>query len=243
MSLPADHSFRIVTKTPVFETKKITSENILLLKKTFTSSLKKLKQSSIYALLVHRPADLFCENGELILEVLTEFKRNKLVDKIGVSVYNSHEIEKVFAMGFDIDLIQLPLNVLDQRLLTSGTLKDLKKKKIEIHARSIFLQGLLLKSPEELDPFFNPVRPILKKYHQYIESIQLTPLQSAISFVQHVAEVDHLIIGIENLAQFNQLLTAETVRFQGMDAFKHFSVDDERYLNPSKWTLKGGNDS
>jgi hypothetical protein len=46
------------------------------------------------------------------------------------------------------DLIQLPFNVFDNRLIVKGHLKKLIAKSIEIHARSVFLQGITLFSRE-----------------------------------------------------------------------------------------------
>lgn len=80
---------------------------------------------------------------------MQQLKAQHLVKNIGVSVYEGKQIDGILER-FDIDLIQLPLNVLDQRLLHSGHLAKLKNAGIEIHARSVFLQGLLLVSPAEL---------------------------------------------------------------------------------------------
>ena len=53
----------------------------------------------------------------------------------------------------DIEAIQLPLNLFDERFLNSGWIGKLKKNNVEIHIRSIFLQGLILK--KELPSYFN----------------------------------------------------------------------------------------
>ena len=48
------------------------------------------------------------------------------------------------------DVIQLPFNVFDNRFQVTGKLKKLKRLKVEIHARSIFLQGLFFKDVKNL---------------------------------------------------------------------------------------------
>ena len=57
--------------------------------------------------------------------------------------------------NYNIDLIQIPLNLFDRRFEKQGYLEKFKKKHIEIHTRSIFLQGLLLenKVPKNFKPW------------------------------------------------------------------------------------------
>ena len=43
--------------------------------------------------------------------------------------------------------MQVPFSLLDQRLLQDGSLARLKDLGVEIHARSLFLQGLLFMEP------------------------------------------------------------------------------------------------
>ena len=50
--------------------------------------------------------------------------------------------------------MQAPLNIFDRRLISSGWFKKLKNKKVEVHARSIFLQGLLLKESSKITSKF-----------------------------------------------------------------------------------------
>ena len=45
---------------------------------------------------------------------------------------------------YNIDVVQIPYNILDKRVIYSGWYRKLKKIGIEVHARSIFLQGLLV---------------------------------------------------------------------------------------------------
>ena len=70
-------------------------------------------------------------------------------------------------MKLKIDLrqksIQIPVNALDRRAIHSGLLRRLKTKGVEIHARSVFLQGLLLMQPTELPEFFSRYVPTLPR--------------------------------------------------------------------------------
>ena len=79
-------------------------------------------------------------------------KNKKLINKIGVSVYDVDELEEIIDTH-QIDIVQLPSNIFDQRFMKSGILARLKSLEVEIHARSTFLQGLLLR-PLEVTPLF-----------------------------------------------------------------------------------------
>ena len=67
-----------------------------------------------------------------------------MVKKIGISIYEFSMFEKI-NKNFRIDMIQIPLNILDRRINLKKISKIAKKEKIELHVRSIFLQGILLK--------------------------------------------------------------------------------------------------
>ncbi len=86
--------FKIVTKTPHLNTKEITKKELSILTDTFKNSLKNLNQKNIYGLLIHNTDDLFSKNGYLLLETLQQLKKEKLVEKIGVSVYTPKQIKK-----------------------------------------------------------------------------------------------------------------------------------------------------
>ena len=111
--------------------------------KNFHHSLKKIKKTKVKGLLVHNIEEVKDSQFSVVFKQLNELKRQGLVEKIGFSTYTPKQIDFLLN-NFDFDLVQLPFNVFDNRLIQGGQLKALKKKKIEIHARSIFLQGLLL---------------------------------------------------------------------------------------------------
>ncbi len=93
--------------------------------------------------------DLHSTFKNKIIANLKNLKKQKQVKKIGVSIYSPNDLKVVFA-NFDPDFIQAPINVFDKRLIESDWMKIIKKKKVSIQARSVFLQGLLLMSPKEL---------------------------------------------------------------------------------------------
>jgi len=232
--LPKSHRFQIVTKTRRFNKETISPADAKDMAADFYRSLEKLRQKSIYGLLVHHPDDLLAENSCWLIEALNDFKRQKLVRKIGVSVYSADQIDDLLNR-MEIDLIQLPISVLDQRLLMSGHLKKLKQKGVEIHARSIFLQGILLKQPVELGPYFDSAKNLLEEVHSYLKMKNITPLEGALKFVIAQKEIDCVIVGVASQGEFAEIQGA----FKRPSAFeldyKRFACSDEKIVNPSYW--------
>ncbi|MBT4731423.1 aldo/keto reductase, partial [Candidatus Woesearchaeota archaeon] len=153
-SINNSHSWKIVTKTPSFIGDCVDKTDVERLRRAFKKSILNLGRKNIYGLLIHSCDDLFKPGGSLLFKEMEALKSIGAVEKIGVSVYSSRQIEMVLNK-FNIDLIQLPINILDQNLLIDGWLKKIKEKGIEIHARSVFLQGVLLMPRHTLPAYFS----------------------------------------------------------------------------------------
>lgn len=231
-TLHGNHRFKIVTKTPRFTSSSITSDDVQRLEDSFFQSLHKMKRASFYGLLIHNADDLLSENGHLLFAKMSELKQKGLVEKIGVSVYTALQIDNILD-NFQIDLVQLPINVFDQRLLISGHLSKLKKRGVEIHARSAFLQGLLLMSPETLLPFFDSVREHLENYHRTIQQHGFSPVRAALGFLINIPDIDFIICGVNNHIQLKEIC-AEAAPVKSID-FSNFALSEESILNPSNW--------
>lgn len=231
-SLPNDHPFRIVTKTIRIDSDRITASDADRVESAFIESLEKLRCYSVYGLMFHNADDLLAEGGEMIMERLQCLKKSGRVSKIGASVYTADQIDKILSR-FEIDLIQLPINVLDQRLLAGGQLSALKSRGVEIHARSVFLQGLLLMDPDTLGPHFDLVKKHLKQYQENLYKLRITPVQAALYFVTMLDEIDAVICGVNNHQQLEELCLAAT-RIADF-GFNQYAISDDSILNPSKW--------
>jgi len=233
LALPECHSFRIITKTPHFETSQINVGDAAKLRSTFTESLIRLRQKSIYALLLHNANDLLKPGGEILFNEMLDLKKSRKVLKIGVSVYTGRQIDAI-SDRFEIDIIQLPINIFDQRLLKSGHLERLKSKGIEIHSRSAFLQGLLLLTGEKLPIYLSEYQQILDNYHARLKQSGISSLQAALWFLSGIREVDCVICGVESCCQLEELYSLSSSPGVFAD-YSEFAVDDERLVDPSLW--------
>jgi len=234
-TLPRAHHFSIVTKTTGFNKDRITSSEARLLEKTFERSLAKMGQSAIYGLLIHNADDLLMDGGHLLMEKMLDIKRRGLVKNVGVSLYTGRQVERILDM-YVPDIVQLPINVLDQRLLSGGHLAKLKAAGVEIHARSVFLQGLLLMDPETLPPYFDPIREHLGNYHKTIRRQGVSAVQAALGFVKGLDEVDVVLCGVNNHRQLTEICHLANKPVDS-EILAGFAIWDNSILNPSLWRI------
>lgn len=232
-AMPSSTSFSVVTKAPPVWGDVVSNEDPILLDEAFQSSLEKLGELSLYGLLVHHAGNLLLDGGEHLFAKMQELKGRGLVKKIGVSVYDRETLERVCEQ-FPIDLIQVPLNVFDQRLLADNYLAGLKKSGVEIHARSAFLQGLLLMETDTLPAYFSPIRELFCAYRAHVDSLGVSPLEAALGFVNSLDEVDVVLCGVNNLQQLKEIIAAAKVEIN-RDEFSRFAVNDEAMINPVNW--------
>jgi len=231
--LDMSHDFRLVTKIPPLREQAISNRHVDLVKSSFNRSLERLGVSRVDGLLVHHAHDLLADGGDWLWETLCEFQEQGRVEKIGVSVYDESQLAGILD-EFEIDLVQLPLNVLDQRFLQSGWLGELREAGIEVHARSAFLQGILVEKPAELPDQFAPLRSHLENYHRIRLRHNLTAIKAALGFALS-ADVDQVIVGAAQADQFAAVLQAAQSLPDDLPDFSEFACHDERYINPTQW--------
>ena len=228
-------AYRVITKTPKFRNECNLSTEADELVRTFHDSLQKLGLNSTYGLLLHDVNNIFSLNGSRLVNALEQLKSQRLASKIGISAYNSSQIYKTLD-HFKPDIIQLPVNVLDQRLILDGTIAHLSQLGIEIHARSVFLQGLLLMKFNDIPKYFEPWMPILMRWHGACRDQLVSPLHAAFGFVCSLKEISYTLVGIQNLSQLTEIIETSTF-LDGFD-FDQFSSNDAKLLDPTFWSYQ-----
>ena len=225
----------ITTKTLPFNSKSINEEQIEQLRSVFRESLVSLHKKSIYGLLVHSCNDLLKPGGEKIFREMERLREIGMVKKIGVSVYNSKQIAAILGK-FNIDLIQLPINIFDQHLFVDGWLEKLKNKNVEIHARSTFLQGLLLMPRTSIPTYFLPIKEKIELFSKSAQELSLTKLELALGYVMGINEIDKIVVGVNTIEQLREIIEATQVKVNPME-FTDVSIDNPIYTNPSLWKI------
>ncbi len=228
-----EQNWNITTKIPPNTEDVISTSYLNNIKSSVRKSLINLGVNTIDGLLVHSCDDLFKPGGKDIFLTLKELQSMGVVNKIGVSVYTEDQILRILD-NFDIDIIQLPINIVDQRLVYSGCVNELKKRGVEIHARSIFLQGLLLMPLNSVPNYFIPIINTLKSFNETARGLSMTPLDLALSYVVSIQEIDRVIVGVDAVQHIKDIINYNYKKITLKDV-EHLSIENPNYLNPALW--------
>jgi len=197
------------------------------------SSLSTLGVETLSGLLLHRSSQLLDTDKQDLWSILLQLKSDGIVKKIGFSIYTPDELDKLWD-SFKPDLVQAPYNILDRRLETSGWLKRMHKENVEVHVRSIFLQGLLLMNKSNRPEKFNKWFALWSRWDDWLKESNITPVQAAVSFPLSDNRISKVIVGVDSLDQLKEIISAAN---NNIDRFpEDFNIADTKLLNPSEWS-------
>jgi aryl-alcohol dehydrogenase-like predicted oxidoreductase len=234
-ALPDTPAVRIVTKTPHLSSASYSQEAREIVRASFTESLQRLRRQQVYALLVHNAEDLIGPFGDAVWAELQQLKSAGAVEKIGVSTYDGPQIDVALAR-YPVDVVQLPYNVLDQRLVEGGQLSACASANVEVHARSLFLQGLLLLQPQQIPDRFAAIRDAVDALDREFEQAGLSRLEGLIADALTRPEIGRLVCGVTSQRELEAISLAEhrASRVEVVRIPRFFNVD-ARLLNPARW--------
>ena len=222
--------WNIVTKVKIANT--ISTENSF--SGSVEDSLNRLKIDNLYAVLIHNPKLFLDPQINSLLSQLSELKSKGLIQKIGVSVYDNVEVD--FILGnFDVDIIQIPFNIIDGRMMENNTLDKLKRRNIEVHARSIYLQGLLLMDIKDQTQQFGNWESLWKLFNSFCIDNNITPLEACLRYVLQNPQIDRVILGIDNYSQLEETIEAATGG--AVNVPNELISLDNNLCNPLNWEM------
>ncbi len=223
-------TWRIVTKLP--ECPEGCPDIVEWVNLAVRASLQRLGSRRLHGLLLHRPAQLLETRGPELFAALQKAQEDGLVDKIGVSVYEPADLAALVPR-FSFTLVQLPFNILDDRFRRSGWLAKLADRGVEIHARSAFLQGLLLMPADQRPNSFARWADLWSAYDRWLEESQLTPLAACLRVALAVPEIDQVVVGVDSVAHLAQIVAAVPGPVPVL--LPSLRTEDTDLLNPSRW--------
>jgi len=200
--------------------------------KQIKNSMMRIGTKQLYGVLLHSPSQLMSKLGIGIYRALQNLKQDGLTQKIGISVYGFKELEDII-LKYKMDLVQAPLNILDRSLVDSGWASRLHHLGIEVHIRSVFLQGLLLMKSSQRPAIFNQWKDVWRIWDRWLEEEGLSPIQACIRYVNSIDEIDRVIIGVDTVEQLNQIIDASAIGLSSLPDFQQFK--DPRLINPAFW--------
>jgi len=195
------------------------------------ASLGRLRLGRLGALLLHAPQDLRSANGEALYAALLALRQDGLVDKIGISIYDPEELAALDGLRFD--LIQAPFNIIDRRLAESGWLDALRRAGVEIHVRSLFLQGLLLMRLDQRPSGFARWQELWDLWHRWLQESGLSAIEACLGFAAAHPQIDRMVVGVDGLGQLEEILRARIPA--AVHPPSELSSDDADLVNPSRW--------
>lgn len=228
---------KIISKLPkISETKNFK----LMLSKKINEIFYKCNSEKIYGILLHDPKVIFNrKKREILIEEINNLKKMGKIKKFGVSVYSVKETKKILSYLVP-DIIQCPINIFNQTFTKDSFLQSLKKKNIEIHARSVFLQGLLLLDKKNVPNYFLK-KPKVKNYFNFLEKEKLLALRFNLIYLSSLRYVDKFVVGFDNLRQlknFLKLKKNEKFYKYKKTFFKKFEIKNIDLIDPRKWKTK-----
>ena len=225
--------FKIVSKLP--EIPKECQNVESWINNEVNKCLNRLQCKSLYGLLIHQTKNLIEKKNDLKINELNKLKSCKLVEKLGVSIYDPNELDHLKNV-MEIDIVQAPLNIIDRRLEKSGWLSKLHKKGIEVHTRSSFLQGLLLMPRAKIPSKFNRWSKIWDSWSQELEKNNLDAASVCLSYPLSLPEVSRVIVGVDSFEQLKSLILASNTNVEKRD-WSFMESSDLNLINPSNWEV------
>ena len=196
-------------------------------------SLKKLKITSLHAILLHKPSDLLGQFGKEYLATLLSLKNSGVIQGLGYSIYSPNCLEELTSIYWP-DIVQTPYNVFDQRIKNSGWLERLWQRNTKIHARSIFLQGLLLMNHGSRPIYFNKWSEQLSLWEVILRSHKMSPVDAALSYVLSEDRFEKVIIGVNSVQQLKELVEVKVKAIGPLGELSSLDVD---LIEPFRWKL------
>lgn len=170
---------------------------------------------------------------------LDDLKSCGLADRVGLSIetpmhYNSLKDR------FSFDVVQLPLNILSQNFMVDEFLNELKNNHVEIHARSAFLQGLLLGPIADIPPHLSPLTDKIWKYQNDCRALNISFLTGCLMFLLQKLQIDHIVVGAQNPEQLYEIANAYKMAEVALAQEKimdwqSYASNDFQMIHPSSW--------
>lgn len=199
------------------------------------ANLKVLRVNSFYCYMFHSFDD-FKSYYKIFEKELIELKRQGIIKKIGVSIYSNEEFKYILDSNFNIDLIQLPYNLFDNRNRRGKLISKAKAKNIEIHVRSVFLQGLFFKKASDLSGNLSLLKNEMYKIHD-IKGDKMSVIDLSLNYVASNNEIDHILIGVDSVDQLNSNIKAmnSEIPLSFIEEIDKIDISETKMLNPSNW--------
>ena len=207
-----------------------------VMKENLSNTLERLGVDYLDTYLLHSARYVY---SDAIIDTLNRLKKEGYARKVGVSVYEVDEAKKCIERD-NVDFMQLPYSVFDQRMKNGGLFDMSKKHPVatQIHSRSAFIQGLILMEEEQVPDFLSKARPIVRKISELCRRYEISRIALAMNYVKQEESISHLVFGVDNISQlkediriFQEDIDKDVIR----DISREFCDIEADIVMPSLW--------
>ena len=203
----------------------------------FAESLLRLRQRELYGYLFHNY--LTYEKCPSLWQAFQQLRDEGKVHKIGFSLYDPLQAHVLLERNIDCDILQVPYSVVDQRF--EAVFDELRSRGVEIHVRSVFLQGILLQPPDRLGKSFWPLKSRIQKLVDIARTMNTSVATLCMAFAADDQRISHVVIGVDSLENWKTNL--ETFwRFERIaevrETLKGLREDDTNIITPTRWVIE-----
>ena len=231
--------FKVITKLSKIGNIPLTKlENVV--KKKIFKTLKDLKRNSIDILLIHNFEDVYLNKGKL-LSVLHNLKKKGIIKIIGVSVYSPNEASYCIKQK-EVNFLQIPFNILDQRWKNKDFLINLKKRKdVIIQVRSIFLKGLILNNYKFWPSSIKKSKEIVEKIEKLVIQLKRkNKIDLCLSYINSFRWIDFITVGIDDVNQLKEIVKfiygKKMFLSEKKTIYNNFKQLNDQTLIPTRWS-------
>ena len=230
-----NNKINIIIKIPV-RNKKFKISNFL---NDINTCFKLFRSKKIYCIMIHDTNNfnnLSKKNKNEIINLLNNFKKDNKIKKIGFSLYHPKDLNKIINYA---DVIQIPMNLFDQRFDNIKIIKKILKKKIKIHVRSIFLQGLIFLNNDKISKLLNikskKIKLFFTKYKTKEERIF-----NCLNYIKTRNFISNIIIGFTDIGELQEIIKIYKRKSIKKD-YKKFMINNKNIILPYLWKKNSKN--
>ena len=204
-------------------------------RESISNSLMKLQSESVEGLAFHDATSVL-HNPEVAYALSGELREKQVAYKVGVSVYEVDEIYEILDI-FRPDYIQAPVSLVDRRFISADITRLLQSEGVELHARSVYLQGVLLQQAEEIHPYFSRWKWLIDEYRREASNLGMTLQEFFLLPVLTHSSVAKVVVGVNEESHLDDLINTLSWTCDMKD-LSHFSFSNElALLDPRRWRL------
>lgn len=197
------------------------------------SSRRRLGVECLWGVMLHR-FDWLAHWNASLGNVLQDFHTAGGVKYFGVSVYEAAEALEAIEHP-DMDIIQIPANAWDTRMIRANVFERARERGKLLFVRSVFLQGLLLLSPDEAEAKVAGAGLPSRIWRELCLAENVSPRQVALAWVASLGVP--LVLGVE---QSDEVEDAASILSHALPEVKEVGrtmepLADMSVINPGQW--------